>query len=112
MIKIFVVAVMLLSVCVDVSLGKQLVLDSDISEFSDVVFTTIKPGKFDYFFRITSNKSRLSYVLQVAIGEARDTSMNPSPTESVINIISMYYSICYKCIIIESRQSKKTSKKH
>ena len=42
-IKIFVVAAMLLSVCVAVSLGQQLVLwciietDSDISEFSDVV---------------------------------------------------------------------------
>ena len=45
---------MLLNVCVVVSLG-QLVLwciivtqDSDISEFSDVVFTTIKPGKFEF----------------------------------------------------------------
>ena len=46
-IKIFVVVTMLLSICVVVSLGQQLVLwciietqDSDISEFSDVVFTT------------------------------------------------------------------------
>ena len=45
---------MLLSICVVVSLGQQLVLwcvieiqDSDISEFSDVVFTVIKPGKFE-----------------------------------------------------------------
>ena len=52
-IKIFIVAAMLLSICVVVSLGQQLVLwciietqDSDISEFLDVVFTTIKPGKF------------------------------------------------------------------
>ena len=54
MIKIFVVAAMLSSVCVAVLLGQQLVLwyiietqDSDISEFSDVVFTAIKPGKFE-----------------------------------------------------------------
>ena len=52
-IKIF-VAAMLLSVCVVVSLGQQLVLwciietqDTDISEFSDTVFTAIKPGKFE-----------------------------------------------------------------
>ena len=55
MIKIFVVAAMLLSVCVVVLLGQQLVLDSDISEFSDVVFITIKPGKFENLFLLLPN---------------------------------------------------------
>ena len=63
-IKFFVVVAMLLSVCVVVSLGQQLVLwciietqDSDISKFSDVVFTVIKPGKFE-LLPITNSKSR------------------------------------------------------
>ena len=51
MIKIFVVAAMLLSVCVVALLGQQLVLwciiETQDSEFSDIVFTAIKLGKFE-----------------------------------------------------------------
>ena len=92
MIKIF--AAMLLSACVVVSLGQQLVLwciietqDSDISEFSDVVFTTIKPGKFESVPTFSELQAANLGILQVAIGEACDTLMNPSPTQS-----NSYYS--------------------
>ena len=94
MIKIFVAAAMLLSICVVVLLGQQLVLwciietqDSDISEFSDVVFTAIKPGKFESVPTSSELQAANLGILQVAVGEARDTLMNPSPTKS-----NSYYS--------------------
>ena len=46
-----------------------------------ILFTTIKQGKFP-----TSSKLRTANLLQVVIGEARDTLMNTSPTQSVINM--------------------------
>ena len=77
-----------------VSLGQQLVLwciietqDSDISEFSDV-FTAIKPGKFKSVPTSSELLAANLGLLQVAIGKARDTLMNPSPTQSVINVIA------------------------
>ena len=63
-----------------VSLRQPLVLwciieaqDSDISEFSDVVFTTIKPGKFESVPTSSELQAANLGVLQVAVGEARDT---------------------------------------
>ena len=102
MIKFFVVATMLLSVCMVVSVGQQLVLwyiietqDSDISEFSDVVFTAIKPGNWGKFKSAPASSELQAAnlgLLQVAVNEPKS------------------YSICYKRIIIECGQSKKTSK--
>ena len=62
-----------------------------------VVFTAIKPGKFESVPTSSELQAANLGILQVAIGEARDTLMNPSP-------------ICYERIIIECGQSKKTSK--
>ena len=73
MTKIIVVAAMLLSVCVVVSLGRRLVSwciieaqDSDMSFL--MFFTTIKHGKFESI--PTSSKLQAANLLQVAVGEA------------------------------------------
>ena len=63
---------------------------SDISEFSDVVFTAIKPGRFESVPTSSKLQAQNLGLLQVAIGEARDTLMNPSPTQPVINVIASY----------------------
>ena len=81
----------------DVLLGQKLVLwcifeiqDSDLSEFSDVVFTTIKPGKFESVPTSSKLQAANLGLLQVAVGKARDTLMNPSP---VINVIATTQSV-------------------
>ena len=60
--------------------------DYDISEFSDVVFTTIKPGKFESVPTSSELQATNLGLLQVAVGEARDTLMNLRPTQSVTNV--------------------------
>ena len=89
MTKIFVVAAMLLSICVVVSLWQRLVpwciietQDSDMSFL--MFFTTIKQGKFESI--PTSSELQVANLLQVAVGKARDTLMNTTPTQSVINV--------------------------
>ena len=73
MIKIFVVAAMLLSACVVVSLGQQLVLwciietqDSDISEFSDVVFAALDYSwdEFPVYFGVFKSLRYFSCLLR------------------------------------------------
>ena len=85
---------MLLSVCVVVSLGQQLVLWCIIETLIyqsfqiSVVFTAIKPEKFESVPTQASSELQSANLglLQVAVGEARDTLMNPSPTQSVTNV--------------------------
>ena len=62
--------------------------DSDISEFSDVVFTAIKPRRFESVPTSSELQAANLGLLQVAVGEAHDTLMNPSPTQSVIHVIA------------------------
>ena len=83
-IKIFVVTAMLLSVCVVVSLGRHSVMVYYWNTrlwyvFYDVVYHH-KTRKVS-----TSSELQAANLLQVAIGEAQDTLMNTSPTQSVIN---------------------------
>ena len=88
--KFFVIAAMLLSICVVVSLGRRLVSwciietqDSDMSFL--MFFTAIKQRKFESI--PTSSELQAANLLQVAVGEARDTLMNTSPTQSVITCV-------------------------
>ena len=93
MTKIFVVAAMLLSVCVVVSLGRRLVSwciietqDPDMSFL--MFFANIKQRKFESI--PTSSELQAVNLLQVAVGETRDTLMNTSPTQSVINVCETF----------------------
>ena len=72
-----------------VLLGRQLVswciIETQYSDMSFLMlFTTIKQGKFP-----TSSKLQAANLLQVAIGEARDTLMYTNSTQSVINMCEM-----------------------
>ena len=59
--------------------------DSDMSFL--MLFTTIKLGKFE---SVPTSFELQAANLQEAVGEARDTLMNTSPSQSVINVCETF----------------------
>ena len=86
-------AAMLLSVCVVLALGHRLVSWSNIETLeSDMSFLmpacTIKQGKFGTI--TPSTELEAANLLQVAVGESRDTLMTTSLSQSVVNVCEMF----------------------
>ena len=79
--------------------------DSDMSFL--MLFTAIKQGKFESI--PTSSELQATNLLQVAIGEARDTLMNTSPTQSVINVCETFGKFVKFTVEVDGESSSSTS---